>query len=99
MYSLRKSYNEAPKYSFRWKYSIKNKEKRPGVGQYNVSKSSQITLKKEPQWKIGKALKDDMLLRVNKNPGPGMYRIPCSIVDVNDYTREKGKFDKNYRYV
>ena len=99
IYSLRKSYNDAPKYSFRWKYSIKNKDKKPGVGQYDVSKSSQITLKREPEWKIGKASKD---LEINKgigNPGPGMYRIPCSMVDVNDYTREKGDFDKNFRYI
>ena len=99
MYSLRKSYNEGIKYSLRWKYSIKNKEKRPGVGQYNVSKSSQITLKKEPQWKIGTALKDDRILGKNGNPGPGMYSIPCSMVDVNNYTREKGNFDKNFRYI
>ncbi|MCQ2818669.1 MAG: hypothetical protein MJ252_15490 [archaeon] len=31
-------------------------------------------------------------------PGP-QYHIPCSIVDVNDYTREAGKFDPNYRYI
>ena len=99
MYSLRKSYNEGIKYSFRGKYSIKNKEKRPGVGQYNVSKSSQITLKKEPQWKIGTALKDDKILEKKENPGPGMYSIPCSMVDVNNYTREKGNFDKNFRYI
>ena len=99
LYSLRKSYNEAPKYSFRWKYPMKNKEKRPGVGQYNVSKSSQITMKKEPEWKIGKASKDFDIKTGKGNPGPGMYSIPCSMVDVNDYTREKGNFDKNFRYV
>ena len=98
-YSLRKSYNEGTKHSFRWKYSITNIEKRPGVGQYNVSKSSQITMKKEPEWKIGKASKDFNIQGVKGNPGPGMYSIPCSIVDVNDYTREKGNFDKNFRYV
>ena len=99
IYSLRKSQNDAPRYSFRWKYSIKDKEKRPGVGQYNVSKSSQITMKKEPAWKIGTASKKFEVKKEKENPGPGMYSIPCSMVDVNDYTREKGNFDKNFRYV
>lgn len=35
----------------------------------------------------------------SETPGPGQYHIPCSIVDVNDYTREAGKFDNNYRYI
>ena len=78
---------------------MKNKEKMPGVGQYNVSKSSQITMKKEPEWKIGKAAKDFDFKAGKGNPGPGMYSIPCSMVDVNDYTREKGNFDNNFRYV
>ena len=99
IYSLRKSQNDAPRYSFRWKYTIKDKEKRPGVGQYNVSESSQITMKKEPAWKIGTASKKFEVKKEKENPGPGMYSIPCSMVDVNDYTREKGNFDKNFRYV
>jgi len=99
LYSLRKSENDAPKYTFRGKFSIKNKDKIPGVGLYNVSKSSKITMKKEPTWKIGKASKEFDFKKGKGNPGPGMYSIPCSMVDVNDYTREKGKFDKNFRYV
>ncbi len=100
IYSLRKSYNEGPKYTFRKKFEFQNKETRPGVGQYNISKSSEIIMKQEPKWKIGKASRDYFLNKIRKgNPGPGMYSIPCSIVDVNDYTREKGNFDKNYRYV
>ena len=100
MYSLRNNKNNAPKYTLREKFDIKSKEKRPGVGQYNISKSINFMMKKEPGWKIGKASRDDMLTKDKRgNPGPGMYRIPCSIVDVNDYTREKGKFDKNFIYV
>ena len=37
--------------------------------------------------------------RYNDNPGPGSYHIPCSIVDVNDYTREQGVFDNNFKYI
>ena len=100
MYSLRNNRNNAPKYTFRGKFDIKSKEVRPGVGRYNVFKSSQYIMKKEPKWKIGKASRDDYLTNDRRgNPGPGMYRIPCSIVDVNGYTREKGKFDKNFIYI
>ena len=100
MYSLRNNRNNAPKYSLRGKFDIKSKEIIPGVGQYNVFRSSTFMMKKEPKWKIGKASRDDLLTNDKRgNPGPGMYRIPCSIVDVNDYTREKGKFDKNFIYI
>ena len=100
MYSLRNNKNSAPKYTLRGKFDIKNKEVRPGVGTYNVFKSSQYVMKKEPKWRIGKASRDDMLTNDKRgNPGPGMYRIPCSMVDVNGYTREKGNFDKNFIYI
>ena len=26
---------------------------------------------------------------IEETPGPGQYHIPCSIVDVNNYTRKK----------
>lgn len=50
-----------------------------------------------PNYKFGKSARmgDDK----NKIAGPGSYRIPCSIVDVNDYTRAAGKFDPQFRYV
>ena len=100
MYSLRNNKNSAPKYTLRGKYDIKDKEKRPGVGQYNVGKSSKVTMKKEPTWKIGKASRDDLLTNDKRgNPGPGLYRVPCSIVDVNDYTREQGNFDNHFKFI
>ena len=102
MYSLRNNRNDGPKYTLRGKFDIKDKEKRPGVGQYNIFRSNQFIMKKEPKWKIGKASREDLdFLTSDKrgNPGPGMYKIPCSVVDVNGYTREKGNFDKNVIYV
>ena len=100
IYSLRNNKNNGPKYTLRGKFEIKNKEKRPGVGQYNVGNSSKVMMKKEPGWKIGKASREDLLTNDKRgNPGPGMYCIPCSMVDVNDYTKEQGKFDENFRYV
>lgn len=35
----------------------------------------------------------------NETPGPGQYKIPCSIVDVNEYTRAVGKYDSTYKFV
>lgn len=37
--------------------------------------------------------------KLNSGPGPGSYHIPCSVVDVNNYTREQGNFDKNYKFI
>ena len=35
----------------------------------------------------------------NDYPGPGSYHIPCSIVEVNDYTRRQGVFDDKFKYI
>ena len=35
----------------------------------------------------------------NDNPGPGAYHIPCSIVDVMNYSRDKGHFDDKYKFI
>ena len=35
----------------------------------------------------------------NDIPGPGSYHIPCSIVDVTNYTREQGKFDNKFKFI
>ena len=32
-------------------------------------------------------------------PGPGAYHIPCSIVDVTNYTREKCNFDNKFKFI
>ena len=32
-------------------------------------------------------------------PGPGSYHIPCSIVDITNYTREQGKFDDKFKFI
>ena len=37
--------------------------------------------------------------KFNDNPGPGSYHIPCSIIEVNDYTRKQGVFDDNYKFI
>lgn len=50
-----------------------------------------------PNCVFGTGKKQDEI--VSDTPGPAAYHIPCSIVDVNDYTRESGNFDENYRYI
>ena len=54
-------------------------------------------LTSKPKYAFGrqKRYKD----KFNDNPGPGSYHIPCSIIEVNDYTRRQGVFDKNYQYI
>ena len=36
---------------------------------------------------------------IEETPGPGQYHIPCSIVDVNNYTRKKAKYDNKYKFI
>ena len=66
----------------------------PGPGNY---KSNEKHMYSKPKYGFGtgKRYKD----KYNDYPGPGSYRIPCSIIEVNDYTREQGNFDDKYKYV
>lgn len=32
-------------------------------------------------------------------PGPGSYHIPCSIVEISEYTRNSGKFDPKFKFI
>ena len=72
----------------------KVKENVPGPGTYEQEDKTKI---KHPEFKFGTGKREGE--KPNDVPGPGSYRIPCSIVDVNDYTREQGEFDPEYRYV
>ena len=38
-------------------------------------------------------------IKNNDVPGPGQYHIPCAIVDVNNYTREQGNFNKKFKFI
>ena len=66
----------------------------PGPGNYHAN---EMHLTSKPKYAFGrqKRYKD----KFNDNPGPGSYHIPCSIIEVNDYTRRQGVFDKNYQYI
>ena len=66
----------------------------PGVGTYQYFDKH---LQSAPKYGFGtqKRYKD----KFNDNPGPGSYHIPCSIIEVNNYTREQGVFDDNFKFI
>ena len=66
----------------------------PGPGNYHTNDKH---LPSKPEYGFGtqKRYKD----KYNDNPGPGSYHIPCSIVEVNDYTRRQGVFDENFKKI
>ena len=64
----------------------------PGPGAYNGNKlnnSNSITFTKDKKYKEIR----------NNSPGPGQYKIPCSIRDVNDYSIVNGNFDMRFKYI
>jgi hypothetical protein len=66
----------------------------PGPGNYDFIGKN---IKLGPKYGFGTEKRGGV--RKSDTPGPGQYHIPCAIVDVNDYTRESGKFDPNFRYI
>ena len=82
----------------------KFKNNNPGPGQYNTCRDFNAPCTKfdhEDRMGPGQKAKDGNRKDGAKGSwaGPGAYRIPCSIVCVNPYTREAGKFDPTFRYV
>ena len=65
-----------------------------------ISKGGNIDLHPNTE-KIGFNIKSKRFKVTNddKNPGPGQYHIPCAIVDVNNYTREQGNFNKKFKFI
>ena len=70
------------------------KEGFPGPGNYH-SNDKHLTSKPKYGFGTQKRYKD----KYNDNPGPGSYHIPCSIIEVNDYTRKQGNFDETYKNI
>ena len=66
----------------------------PGPGTYQYYDKHLLSA---PKYGFGtqKRYKD----KYNDNPGPGSYHIPCSIIEVNNYTREQGNFDEKYKFI
>jgi hypothetical protein len=70
------------------------KEGFPGPGKYGFKSLEDFF---SPKYKFGnrKRFSDNSF----NTPGPGSYHIPCSIVDVTNYTREQGKFDEKFKFI
>ena len=66
----------------------------PGPGTYEYYDR---TKNAAPRYKFGSEKRG--YVQKSDTPGPGQYRIPCSFDDINDYTREQGRFDPKFRYV
>ena len=66
----------------------------PGPGRYGF-KSLQDFF--SPKYKFGNRKRFSGI--GFNTPGPGSYHIPCSIVDVTNYTREQGKFDEKFKFI
>ena len=50
-----------------------------------------------PKYRFGS--KKRFSKHIYDTPGPGSYHIPCSIIDVTNYTREKGNFDSKFKFI
>ena len=66
----------------------------PGPGMYEFFDKTKI---KAPEYRFGKQKRG--YIKNNDFPGPGQYHIPCAIVDVNNYTREQGNFNKKFKFI
>ena len=66
----------------------------PGPGAYTID-SKNIP---GPKFGFPKS-KRGFFLTTNDSPGPGTYHIPCSIENINNYTRIKGNFSEEFRYI
>jgi len=84
--------------------SIENSSKNnsPGPGDYDVNKYNNG--KNGPKYSFGPGYSTETVNGrfgngYKNSPGPGQYHIPCSIVDVSSYEREKGNFDPNFKFI
>lgn len=65
----------------------------PGPGTYSI-RTRKID---GPKFRFGTEKRG--FLTINDLPGPGAYHIPCSIELLNTYTRRKGNFSEEFRYI
>lgn len=70
------------------------KEGFPGPGKYGFKSMKDFFA---PKYRFG--TKKRFSKHFCDTPGPGSYHIPCSIVDVTNYTREQGKFDNRFKFI
>ena len=73
--------------------SLKFYKDTPGPGSYNINSSRNF------RPKFGYTKQKRGYLTINNFPGPGAYHIPCTFEELNSYTRIKGKFNDEFRYI
>ena len=66
----------------------------PGPGKYQFKSLNDFY---SPKYQFGKRKR--LSGYSTDTPGPGSYHIPCSIVDVTNYTRAQGKFDEKFKFI
>lgn len=72
---------------------FKSNNLNPGPGNYEIEEN--LSKKKGKSFKFSK---DEKLKNVKSfTPGPGTYKVPCSISNVPVYT--VGKFAENFKFV
>lgn len=67
------------------------KENVPGPGNYTARVDNT-----NKAFKFGTQKREG--LKVNSTPGPGQYRIPCTIVNIPTYNMG-GTFDNKFKYI
>ena len=65
----------------------------PGPGTYTINSYKGF----RPKFAYTKQKRGYLI--INDYPGPGAYHIPCSFEELNTYTRVKGKFNDEFRYI
>ena len=94
-------YNRAP--SWKMGILIKDSELRktiredfPGPGKYDSFIDKSDSIKYKYKFGIKKRFSGK---KSDDYPGPGWYHIPCSFCDVINYSREKGNFNDNFKFI
>lgn len=68
----------------------------PGPGNYEHNTDQKNDIKYKYKFGGGRRF---FIKYSNDIPGPGSYHIPCSVVDVSTYSRDKGNFDDKFKYI
>ena len=68
----------------------------PGPGKYDSFIDNSDSIKYKYKFSIKKRFP---VKKLDDYPGPGSYHIPCSFDDVSNYSRDKGSFNHDYKYI
>ena len=73
--------------------SLKFYKNTPGPGSYTINSSRNF----RPKFAFTNQKRGYLI--INNYPGPGAYHIPCSFEELNSYTRIKGKFNDEFKFI